>query len=222
MHSAAPSMLPVGARWVAYGRDAWLIYFQATDSAAAFEQIQKLQRGFAYCLLNGLREVTPGFETLLLEFEPGLRPSPAELEQSLAVTEPPGEVVPAEPVALRIPVKYGGVDLKRVAEHAGLTASQVIELHSAAEYTVQLIGFAPGFPYLRGLDSRLITPRLDIPRPRVEAGSVAIGGEHAGVYPIATAGGWNLIGLTPLRLFDISLADPFLLKPGMRIRFEPI
>jgi KipI family sensor histidine kinase inhibitor len=192
------------------------------DSAVAFAQLQKLQRNFERNAPGGLRELTPGFATLLLEFEPGRRPSPVELGQRLAEMQPAEEVGLAEPATVRIPVKYAGIDLQRVASHAGLTASEVIELHAASEYTVQLLGFAPGFPYLRGLDSRLVTPRHDAPRPRVDAGSVAIGGEHAGVYPIATAGGWNLLGSTPLRLFDPSLPDPFLLKPGMRVRFEPI
>ncbi len=124
-----------------------------------------------------------------------------------------------------IPVCYGGAygpDLDDVAKHAGLATDIVISRHVAADYRVGMIGFAPGFPYLLGLDQALAMPRRSDPRQRVPAGSVAIGGEQTGIYPRELPGGWQLIGCTPLRLFDLTNDSPSLLAPGDRVRFSVI
>ena len=129
----------------------------------------------------------------------------------------------ADPVGL--PTLYGGEhgpDLEAVANAAGLPVDETIRLHAAAEYTVGAIGFKPGFPYLTGLPTELQTPRQATPRTRVPAGSVGIGGPYTGVYPSESPGGWNLIGQTPLRLFDVNRPECSLLRIGDRVRFEPI
>jgi KipI family sensor histidine kinase inhibitor len=126
---------------------------------------------------------------------------------------------------IEIPVCYGdafGPDLDAVAAHAGLDASDVIERHANAEYRVAMLGFMPGFAYLLGLDPALHAPRRASPRTRVPAGSVAIGGAQTGIYPRELPGGWQLIGRTPLALFDASRTPPALLRPGQRVRFRPI
>jgi KipI family sensor histidine kinase inhibitor len=126
----------------------------------------------------------------------------------------------------RLPVCYGGAhgaDLAAVAEYLGLPPAAVIERHCAGEYTVAMLGFAPGFAYLLGMDPRLQVPRLERPRTRVPAGSVGIGGAQTGIYPAELPGGWQLIGRTPWRLFDPDReARPCRLAPGDRLRFEPI
>ena len=124
-----------------------------------------------------------------------------------------------------IPVCYGGAegpDLAAIGAAHGLTADEVVALHSGAEYFVSAVGFAPGFPYLGGLPAALHTPRRPTPRTRVPAGSVAIGGALSGVYPFETPGGWHLIGRTPLRLFNPQGRPPALLQAGDRVRFRPI
>jgi inhibitor of KinA len=124
-----------------------------------------------------------------------------------------------------IPVCYGGEhgeDLERVAEHCGLAVDDVIAQHSAPLYDVYFIGFAPGFAYLGGLPRKLATPRRDAPRPRIPAGSVGIGAEQTGVYPVESPGGWNLIGRTPVVLFDPAEASSSLLHPGDHVRFVPV
>lgn len=181
----------------------------------------------------GLREYVPAFTTLTVYYDPW------ELRKN---TEPPYEQVashlrsllPAAQAAaagsapgplVEIPVCYGGdfgPDLAAVARHAGLSAAAVIQLHSAAEYLVYMLGFAPGFPYLGGLDARLATPRRAAPRPRVPAGTVGIAGAQTGIYPLPTPGGWQLIGRTPLRLFDAGRTPPSRLQAGDRLRFVPI
>lgn len=122
-----------------------------------------------------------------------------------------------------MPVCYDGEDLDHVAHACGLSRQAVIECHAAPEYRVAMIGFAPGFPYLIGMDPRLATPRHETPRTRVPAGSVAIGGRQTGIYPRELPGGWQLLGHTPARLFDTGNADrPCLLVPGDRVRFRPV
>ena len=108
-----------------------------------------------------------------------------------------------------------------VARHAGLTEQEVIALHTGRDYRIYMLGFLPGFPYLGGLDERLFTPRLGTPRTAIPAGSVGIGGEQTGIYPIASPGGWQLIGRTPLKLFDPA-AGTLPYAAGDRIRFTPI
>ncbi len=207
-----------------YGPEALLVRFAETGDMAAFARGQALLRHIEKHPPVGLLEATPGFTTLLLEFETGRRPEPAFLGVLLegALRSARRESVPGR--MIRIPVMYDGPDLERVAARASLSVAQVIDLHARGNYVVQLLGFAPGFPYISGLDPRLHTPRLPEPRPRVPAGSVAIGGEHTAVYPVATAGGWNLIGRTEFNLIDGDLAgaanpDAFRLRPGDTVRF---
>ena len=173
----------------------------------------------------GILNVHPAYTTVLVDFDPRLR-SHAEIEAllldriaSFAKSAPP------EPRRLEIPVRYGGEDgpdLADVARHTGLTEARVVELHAAAEYLVYFVGFSTCFPYLGGLPTELATPRLAAPRKHVPAGSVAIGGLQAGVYPLASPGGWRLIGRTPLRLFDPAASPPPLLRMGDRVRFVPL
>ena len=130
---------------------------------------------------------------------------------------------PMEPAV--VPVRYGdayGPDLERLAAAAGLDPGAAITVHAGIEYRVAMLGFAPGFPYLNGLDPRLAAPRLATPRVRVAAGSVGIGGAQTGIYPREGPGGWNIIGRTPLRLFDPARGTPCLLMPGQPVRFRPV
>ena len=126
---------------------------------------------------------------------------------------------------VEIPVCYDaefGPDLDEVARNAQIPAKEVIDLHSAAEYQVSCIGFVPGFPFLTGLPKVLATPRRTTPRKEIPSGSVGIGGGQTGIYPLRSPGGWNLIGRTPLRLFDPKQDPPTLLRAGDRVRFRAI
>jgi inhibitor of KinA len=126
---------------------------------------------------------------------------------------------------VEIPVRYGGEfgpDLEELAARANLPVAKVVALHTGADYLVQAIGFAPGFAYLGGLPERIHAPRRSTPRTGVAAGTVGIGGAQTGVYPLVTPGGWNLIGRTPLRLFDAGRPEPALLRAGDRVKFRAI
>ena len=118
------------------------------------------------------------------------------------------------------PVVYDGADLEEVARLTGLDAHEVVRRHTGAVYRVAFLGFAPGFGYLTGLDDQLRLHRRGTPRPKVPTGSVAIGGDYATVYPVASPGGWWLLGHTSVRLFDADRDPPALLAPGDTVRFE--
>lgn len=206
-----------------YGPNAWLLHFAKQPGDAAFQASRAISQSLEAEPPAGLIEFVPGYTSMLLEFSeppPDLKSLLVRLGKQLKQETEAGPI-------REIPVVYDGPDLNRVAEHAGLSRHQVIELHASAQYRVALIGFAPGFPYLEGLDPKLHTPRLDSPRPKVAAGSVAIGGSHTGIYSIPNPGGWNLIGRTEVRLFDPARARPghehaiCWLQAGDRVRFVP-
>ncbi len=164
-------------------------------------------------------DLVPAARTLLVRYRP-------EVDFD-AVVARLGEVTPAGTVAaggdpVTIPVRYDGADLAAVAEATGLSEDEVVSVHTGPEYTVAFTGFAPGFGYLTGLDSRLRLPRRESPRTRVPAGSVAVAGEFTGVYPRSSPGGWHLLGRTTATLWDPSRETPALLRPGTPVRFDAV
>jgi len=181
--------------------------------------------------LPGLEELVPGYATLTVHYDPvawargGRSPFAALIDELRAAWAAAGADAPPTPREVSIPVCYGGAsgpDLAWVAGHCGLSEAEVVSRHCAPVYTVYLLGFAPGFPYLGGLDPALAAPRRATPRPSVPAGSVGIAGAQTGIYPLTTPGGWRIIGRTPEILFDPAAAEPCLLRPGDLIRFVPV
>ncbi len=150
-----------------------------------------------------------------------------ELERLLLESLQRTAAAPVKPTVrtVEIPVCYEGAfapDLREVAERMGLSAAEIVALHAATPHRVLMIGFAPGQPYIGGLDARLAVPRRSSPRPRVEAGAVAIANAQTTIYPFPTPGGWNVIGRTPLTLFDPTREPVNLLEPGDAIVFAPV
>ena len=170
----------------------------------------------------GLQETVPTYRSLLVRYDPARLP-PDALKALLAAALDTLETAPLpEGRLIEIPVHYGdsaGPDLVSVARHCGLPPAEVIRRHTAPTYQVAMLGFAPGFAYLLGLDPALATPRLATPRTRIPPGSVGIAGAQTGVYALPTPGGWQLIGRTTHRLFDPAADDPFTLHAGDRVRF---
>ncbi|MEJ8855700.1 5-oxoprolinase subunit PxpB [Variovorax robiniae] len=169
----------------------------------------------------GVGEALPGMNNLTLMFDPAVVEADALGERVLAAWPKlkAGAVAGRE---VQIPVVYGGdegPDLEVVAAHTGLTPEEVVRRHCAGEYVVYLIGFLPGFAFMGGLPPELATPRRAEPRTAVPARSVGIGGEQTGIYPRSSPGGWNLIGRTPLEMFDPHAKQPTLLRHGDRVRF---
>jgi len=171
---------------------------------------------------DGVIETVPAYATLLVHYDPlilsfgqlknVLREKMAQIEDNAPRTQK----------RVDVPVRYGGeygIDLESVARHCRLSVEEIIRIHSERIYTVFMMGFTPGFPYMGKLDDALITPRLELPRTHVPAGTVAIAGSQTGIYPIASPGGWQLIGWTPLQLFNPDSESPFLFSPGDEVKF---
>jgi inhibitor of KinA len=218
-----PGFHPPHVKCIPYGPNAWLLYFSDEVGDAAYERGRAIAHELESNPPEGLREYVLAYTSVLLIFgEPNVKHHHRPIEQVVAQLEKVAKrKLKAAPIK-EIPVRYDGEDLERVASHTGLSKEEVMRLHSGTIYKVYMLGFAPGFPYLGELDARLHTPRLESPRPTVPAGSVAIGGEHTGVYSIPNPGGWNLIGSTDVKLFE---PDPpaeeteFYLQAGDRVRF---
>ncbi len=207
----------------AYGPDAYWVKFADRPDERAFLRSARIMASWPVHLGPDLMEWVPAFTTVVLVFRSGLRP-PVERVRSLPFPSPESEGSAAEGRVVELPVCYDGPDLQRVSEHSGMVAEEVVARHQAPLYRVHCLGFAPGFPYLGGLDDRLATPRQSSPRLRVPAGSVAIGGKHTGIYSIPSPGGWNLIGRTPEILFRPWASDTagmFRLQAGDQVRFIP-
>ncbi|HYC21298.1 MAG TPA: 5-oxoprolinase subunit PxpB [Candidatus Bathyarchaeia archaeon] len=167
-------------------------------------------------------ELVPGARTLLVSFARAVSArDQARLFAAERAAAQASEAPESAATLHTIPVRYDGADLADLARHAGVSVAQAIALHASVEYRVAFLGFQPGFAYLAGLAAALTMPRRASPRPRVPAGSVAIGAEWTGIYPAATPGGWNLLGTTEVRLFDATASPPALLLPGDRVRFVP-
>ena len=175
--------------------------------------------------VEGVVETVPGYRSLLIVYDPlkttlsALKESLNKLQKTIGRTEIP------KLRTLEIPVVYGGEcgpDLNWVAEYHKLSPEEVIRLHTGTTYRVYMIGFTPGFAYMGELPDTIATPRKETPRTSVPRGSVGIAQNQTGVYPVESPGGWQIIGLTPLRLFDPAKWPPTQLEMGDRVKFFPI
>jgi inhibitor of KinA len=219
-------------RLVPLSDTALLIQLGEAIDADVLARIATFSAALEKAALPGIVELVPAYASLAVHYEPEAVPrqrgeSPAAaLERAVsAALAGARRARRARGRVVDLPVRYGGEDgpdLPELAAHAELTEKQVIRMHSGAEYTVAMIGFAPGFPYLIGMPERLAMPRRDTPRIAVPAGSVGIAGRQTGIYTLETPGGWHIIGRTAVRLFDPAGAPPSLLHAGDRVRFVPV
>jgi inhibitor of KinA len=217
-------LLPLGDRAV-------LIRVGETIDEGTHAQVRAVCAALERAPIEGVVELVPSYAAVGVHYDPaafGDAPEgpyariTAVLADRLRTVEvkayPPGRSV-------EVPVRYGGAygpDLEDVARHARMTPEEVVRAHTSAEYSVYMIGFAPGFPFLVGLPERLAMRRRDTPRLAVPPGSVAIGGGQTGIYPLATPGGWHIIGRTSLQLFRPDANPPTLLQLGDRVRFQAV
>ena len=174
---------------------------------------------------RGITEIIPTYRSLLIIYDPAIT-HPDRIKTALEKLETRlGDIQIPPPRTVEIPVCYGGEfgpDIDTVAETNRLSVAEVIKLHSQPEYPIYMVGFTPGFPFLGGLSEKLHTPRLETPRTLVPEGSVGIANNQTGIYPIASPGGWQLIGRTPLKLFAPWRENPFLYQAGDRLKFVSI
>lgn len=209
------------------------VFLQCGDSALIVEfskeisdSVNILIRAFDAAIkkknINGIVETVPTFRSLSVYYNPLLISSQKLTKKLKNVLKGVSAAAQSERTVIEIPVLYGGEygeDLPDVSKHTGLSEEEVIKLHSSAEYLIYMLGFLPGFAYLGGLDPRLETPRLQNPRTKIHMGAVGIGGAQTGIYPLASPGGWRLIGTTPVKPYDPDREQPFLYSAGDYIKF---
>lgn len=174
---------------------------------------------------NGIVDVVPTYRSVTVHYDPVRWDLAAVTDWLLTLPCPDLHEAESQGTLHEIPVLYGGdsgPDLESVASFAGLEPSDAVALHASVRYRVYMLGFTPGFPYLGLLPEKLAMPRLPTPRPKVPPGSVGLADRQTGIYPIATPGGWRLIGRTPIHLYRRNGPMPFLFKPGDQVRFRPI
>lgn len=220
-----------------FGDQAVMIKLGEQPGADVYQRIRAITAYLVEKPLLGMIEAVPGLTSVTVYYDPlliadelrrrGDASYPYEYVQEQLRLSIEGldekELPPSR--LIEIPVLYGegyGPDLERVAQLNDLAVEEVIAIHSSAVYTVYMLGFTPGFPYLVGMDRRISAPRRASPRLKIPAGSVGIAGEQTGVYPLETPGGWNLIGRTPLPLLNPDEDPPTLLQQGDQVRFVPI
>lgn len=207
------------------GADALIIRFADAIDPTLVPQIRVATERLHAQLSGELRDLVPSYTTLLVQYDP-LQNDFASLSRKIRplLEGLEGEAIPAGRL-VEIPVWYDpsvGPDLERVAQHHGIDVETVIRRHSEREYRVFAIGFAPGFAYLGEVDPSLAMPRLASPRESVPAGSVALADRQTAVYPIATPGGWNILGRTAVKMFDPDLPGLCPVATGDRVRFVPV
>lgn len=201
------------------------IVFDQEISVRINEQIRSLDEEILQAKIPGVYETVPTYCSLTVHYDP-LTIRYHELEEKiLAIMAVSHHAKKSKPKVIEIPVCYGGEfgpDLDIVAKHSGLSPEEVIKIHTSGEYLIYMLGFTPGFSYMGGMDERLATPRHTEPRVLIPAGSVGIAGMQTGIYPIDSPGGWQLIGQTPVVLYDSQRPQPILLDAGMYVKFYPI
>jgi KipI family sensor histidine kinase inhibitor len=212
-------------RYLPAGDKALLIEFGNEIYPDLHRRVYAMAHAVEEANIQGLGELIPSYRSLLVEYDPlvisfqGLKDQLRGIGKRLSHGRIP------ESRRVEIPTLYGGElgpDLEFVASYNGLTPEEVIRIHSSQDYLVYMLGFTPGFPYLGGNLERIATPRLKKPRIKVPAGSVGIAEKQTGVYPIESPGGWQIIGRTPLKLFNPLQPPHFLLAAGDVVRFVPI
>jgi len=202
------------------------VIFGDEISSVMNEKVRAFDEAIAKENIRGIYETVPTYCTITVHYAPEIiryNELKAKLTEMLEAGNNEFHDTGAD--VIEIPVIYGGEfgpDINYVAEHSKMSVEEVIKIHSQPEYLIYMLGFTPGFPYLGGMDERIATPRLSSPREKIPAGSVGIAGKQTGVYPMDTPGGWQLIGRTPLPLYDPRKVKPILLDAGMHVRFVPV
>lgn len=208
----------------AAGENALIVYLGDAPGKEVAARVKALARALPVALGDHLIDMIPSYASLLVVYD-ALTTDHMQVRRCIDTVSLDGDSDDDSGRCVTLPVYYSeesGADLKDVAARAGLSINDVIDLHSATEYRVYAIGFAPGFAYLGELDERLRTPRLKTPRQRVPRGAVAIADRQTAVYPAVSPGGWNLIGSCPQRMFDPDQEPSMPVSVGDSVRFQPI
>jgi len=212
-------------RFLLAGDRGLLVEFGASIDPEINQKVRQIFLSLEKTPIDGVTEVIPTYRSILTFYNP-FRSDPERLKKEILDREnslDKWEIPPPE--TIEIQVAYGddfGPDLEFVAQHNNLTPEEVIQIHTSGTYLIYMLGFTPGFPFLGGLSEKIFTPRLEKPRQLVPAGSVGIANNQTGIYPIDSPGGWQLIGKTPIKLYDPTGSPPILLRAGNYLKFKKI
>lgn len=201
------------------GDSGMLLQWQQNISPDITAAVDEVLQCLHHARIVGITDLVPAYCSLLICYDPTVILWPTLYEKVQTVLQDDSAGRMASQRIFEIPVLYDGEDMARVLSHTGLDKKELIELHTKPDYLVHMIGFLPGFPYLGGMSEKLRVPRLEEPRLLIPAGSVGIGGSQTGIYSLPSPGGWNLIGRTPVRIYDSAESEPVLFRTGDRIRF---
>jgi len=207
------------------GPDALIIRFGEGIDPAVLPLIRAARQRLSRAFKGEIRDLVPAYNSLMIHYNPLQLDYPRLREATQRLLSDLEPLASGQERLVEIPVWYDpevGPDLERLARWHGLSIEQIIQRHSGRDYHVFAIGFAPGFAYLGPVDEGLATPRLDSPRPKVAQGSVALAERQTAVYPMATPGGWNILGRTPLAMFNRELEHLCPVTAGDKVRFVPI
>lgn len=213
------------------GDHAITIVLSHTINIATHEKVMALFHQLTSMEMEGIKDIIPAYTTLTVVYNIAKIKEQTNLSayeymyKKLETVLKVSSIKPVINPCIEIPVCYDtafGIDLTAIAEQKKISIDEIIQIHSSTQYHVYMLGFLPGFAYMGNVNDRIITPRLSTPRTRVAAGSVGIAGNQTGIYPLDSPGGWNIIGRTPIILFDANKEQPCLLQPGNTIKFVPI
>jgi KipI family sensor histidine kinase inhibitor len=213
------------SRFLLTGDRGLLLEFGDEISAEVNEKVRRMTLAIQAESIEGMIETVPTYRSLLVLYNPLILPADELKKRLIRLEEELKQTSFPDPKLTKIPILYGGAygpDLEGVATHLQISPEEVVRLHCSKPYFIYMIGFMPGFPYMGELPDTLITPRLKTPRLSVPAGSVAIAQKQTGIYPMESPGGWQIIGRTPIKLFDPEKDPPALLQMGDLVQFYPI
>ena len=213
-------------KFLSQGETGLVVEFGSAIDPAVNTRVHDLARRVGAECGNVVEAVVPTYRSFLIFFDPLLisrQELVAKIENLASI--PADSMTAAAVKTVLIPTLYGGEagpDLEFVAGHNQLTPAEVVQIHSSVPYRIYMIGFTPGFPYLGGMSEKIAAPRLKTPRTKIPAGSVGIAGTQTGLYPVESPGGWQLIGRTPLQVFNPRSEQPFIYSAGDFLQFQPV